>query len=69
MDTRTDEQIKAEYDRINGIGAKDYGSRAVILRDVKRRAKKLGYRVSGFNKMGKQQLYAIAHKLEGRCKE
>lgn len=66
---KTDEEIKAEYDRINGIGAKDYGSRAVILKDVKRRARKLGYHVSGFNKMGRQQLYAINRDLERRCGE
>ena len=66
---KTDEEIKAEYDRINGIGSKDYGSRAVILRDVIRRAKKLGYHTAGFHKMGRQQLYAIARELEGRCGE
>jgi hypothetical protein len=69
MDTRTDEQVKAEYDRINGIGAKDYGSRAVILRDVRARAKRKGYRTSGFSKMGRNQLFAIAQKLDGGCGE
>ena len=62
-----DQEAKIEYDRIHGIGAKDYGCRAVILRDVRRRAKKLGYRTSGFNEMGRQQLFAIARELEGRC--
>lgn len=69
MDTRADNEIKAEYERSVGIGAKDYGSRAVILRDVIRRAKKLGYHTAGFHKMGRQQLYAIARELEGRCGE
>jgi hypothetical protein len=67
MDTRTDEQVKAEYERINGIGAKDYGSRSVILKDVRRMAKKLGYRTSRFGRMGRQQLFAIARDLERRC--
>lgn len=63
-DNRTDEDVKAEYDRINGIGTKDYGSRAVIKRDVIRRAKALGYHTSGFHKMDRQQLFAIAREMD-----
>jgi hypothetical protein len=69
MDTRTDEQVKAEYDRINGIGAKDYGSKAVIKRDVIALAKKLGYKTAGFHKMGRKQLFAIERDLERRCEQ
>lgn len=58
---------KEEYERTMGIKYEDFGSRAVIKRKVIRLAKKLGYRTTGFHKMGRQQLYAIARKLEGRC--
>lgn len=57
---RTDEEVKAEYDRINGIGAKDYGSKAVIKRDVLKWAKGKGYRTAKIHEMPKAQLKAIA---------
>jgi len=64
-----DQQAKIEYDRMNGIGAKDYGSKAVIKRDVIALSKKLGYKTAGFHRMGRQQLFTIARELGGRCKE
>jgi len=62
MDTRTDAEVQAEYNRINGIGAKDYGSKSVIKRDVLKWAKRQGYRLSRFHEMPKTQLKAIALK-------
>jgi hypothetical protein len=62
MDTRTDAEVQAEYNRMNGIGAKDYGSKAVIKRDVLKWAKRQGYRLSRIHEMPKAQLKAIALK-------
>ena len=55
-------QSKAEYDKMMGLGQPDYGSRAVIKRDVLKWAKRKGYRTSAFHKMPKAQLKAIANK-------
>ncbi len=53
-------QSKAEYDKVMGLGQKDYGSRSVIKRDVLSYAKRKGYRTSRFHQMPKAQLKAIA---------
>jgi len=53
-----------EYNMINGLETKDFGSRAVLLRAVKYLAKQRGYRVSGFNKMPRKQLFEIHKKLD-----
>ena len=45
-----------------GLGQKDYGSRAVIKRDVIAYGKRKGYKTSRFHRMPKNQLRAIALK-------
>lgn len=45
-----------------GVDQPDYGSRAVIKRDVLRKAKAKGYKTSRFHRMPKNQLRAIALK-------
>lgn len=58
---------KAEFDSMMGVNQKDYGSRAVVKRDVLRSMKKKGYKTSAFHKMPKGQLLAIAR--ERGCDE
>jgi hypothetical protein len=53
---------KEEYDKMMGVDQPDYGSRAVIKRDVLRKAKAKGYKTSRFHRMPKNQLRAIALK-------
>jgi len=64
-ETLTDEEvaIKKEYDRINGIGSLDIGSRFLLLKQVIKLAKEKGYHTADFNKMPKNQLKAIFYKL------
>lgn len=54
-----------EYKKMMGLDQKDYGSRAVVLRDVLTIARKKGYKTSAFHKMPKRQLIAIARKGGG----
>lgn len=53
-------QTKEEYEKMLGINQPDYGSRAVIKRDVLSYAKRKGYRLSAFHTMPKAQLKTIA---------
>ena len=57
---------KEEYEKMLGLNQPDYGSRAVIKRDVLSFAKRKGYATSAFHTMPKAQLKAIAlnHKEE-----
>lgn len=59
-------QTREEYLKHMGIDQPDYGSKAVIKREVLKWAKRKGYRTSAFHKMPKAQLRAIAlsHKSE-----
>lgn len=50
------------FKQMMGLDQKDYGSRAVIKRDVLRSAKAKGYKTSRFHRMPKNQLRAIALK-------
>lgn len=53
---------KEEHDKMMGLDQADYGSKAVIKRDVLRAAKAKGYKTSRFHRMPKNQLRAIALK-------
>ena len=59
-------QSREEYLKIMGLNQPDYGSRAVIKRDVLSYAKRKGYATSAFHTMPKAQLKTIAlnHKEE-----
>jgi hypothetical protein len=51
-----------EYKAMMGLDQKDYGSRAVIKRDVIAYGKKKSYKTTRFHRMPKNQLRAIALK-------
>ena len=53
-------QTREEYLKMMGIDQPDYGSKAVIKRDVLRWASRKGYKKTAFHKMPKAQLKAIA---------
>lgn len=58
---KTDEQIKKDYYESQGLNTND-ASREFYLKAIKERAKKKGYKISGFNKIGIKVLKAIYNK-------
>lgn len=53
-----DEEIKKEYYESQGLNTSD-ASREFYLNAIKERAKKKGYKITGFNKMSIKVLKAI----------
>ena len=58
---KTDEQIKKEHYESQGLNTND-ASREFYLKEIKKRAKLKGYKISGFNKIGIKVLKAIYNK-------
>ena len=55
----TDEQIKQSYYQYQNPASTNDASREFYLKAIKERAKKKGYRISGFNSMPISQLREI----------
>jgi hypothetical protein len=54
---------KEEYNTLSGLNTIDIGSRKLLLREIVKMSKKIGYHTSGFHKMKIKQLKAIYYKL------
>ena len=55
----TDEQIKQSYYQYQNPASTNDASREFYLKAIKERAKKKGYKITGFNKMSIKVLKAI----------
>lgn len=60
----TDEEAKSEYYKNHVGDPRDFGSKAVLLREAIANARKNAGRVAGFRRMKKKQLYAIVRNQE-----
>lgn len=57
-ESKSDAELEQSYMCSQGLNTQDAG-RAFYLREIKKRAKLKGYKVTGFNKMPIKQLFAI----------
>lgn len=60
-ESRRDAELEVEYKNAMGLNTQDAG-REFYLKAIKERAKKKGYKISGFNNMPKRILKAIYNK-------